>query len=97
METNKNSAVVCRGLKKIFGSGTAEVHALRGIELDVRQGEVMMLVGPSGCGKTTLISTIAGVLDPSEGECRVFGTNVNRLKDRERTHYRGQHIGFVFQ
>ncbi len=97
MEANNQNAVACRGLKKVFGSGAAEVQALRGIELDVKQGEVMMLVGPSGCGKTTLISTVAGVLDPSEGECRVFGTNLNRLSDRERTRYRGKHIGFVFQ
>ncbi|MGJ5816456.1 ABC transporter ATP-binding protein [Paludibaculum fermentans] len=97
MKTNGESAVVCRGLKKVFGTGAAEVHALRGIDLEVRQGEVMMLVGPSGCGKTTLISTVAGVLDPSEGECFVFGSNLNALSDRKRTRYRGEHIGFVFQ
>ena len=94
--TNHN-AVECRGLTKVFGAGATEVQALRGIELDVKQGEVMMLVGPSGCGKTTLISTVAGVLDPSAGECHVFGTNLKRLSDRERTRYRGAHIGFVFQ
>ncbi|WP_321477872.1 ABC transporter ATP-binding protein [uncultured Paludibaculum sp.] len=97
MKTNGESAVVCRGLKKVFGAGAAEVQALRGIDLEVRQGEVMMLVGPSGCGKTTLISTVAGVLDPSEGECLVFGKNLNSLSDRKRTRYRGEHIGFVFQ
>lgn len=97
MKANGESAVVCRGLKKVFGAGAAEVHALRGIDLEVRQGEVMMLVGPSGCGKTTLISTVAGVLDPSEGECLVFGRNLNTLGDRKRTRYRGEHIGFVFQ
>ncbi|QOY90535.1 ABC transporter ATP-binding protein [Paludibaculum fermentans] len=97
METNGENAVMCRGLKKVFGAGTAEVQALRGVDLDVRQGEVMMLVGPSGCGKTTLISTVAGVLDPSEGECLVFGRNLNALSDRKRTRYRGEHIGFVFQ
>jgi putative ABC transport system ATP-binding protein len=57
----------------------------------------MMLVGPSGCGKTTLISTIAGVLNPTGGECLVFGLNLNDMAEAERTRYRGQHIGFVFQ
>ncbi|BDC50492.1 ABC transporter ATP-binding protein [Bryobacterales bacterium F-183] len=97
MQVQQQSAVVCRGLTKVFGTGTSEVQALRGIDIEVRQGEVMMLVGPSGCGKTTLISTLAGVLNPSEGECLVFGTNLNRLSDRERTRYRGSNIGFVFQ
>src|SRR5262249_27060882 len=57
----------------------------------------MMLVGPSGCGKTTLISTMAGVLDPSSGECLVFGSNLHRMSKSQRTRYRGEHIGFVFQ
>jgi len=54
-------------------------------------------VGPSGCGKTTLISTMAGVLDPSEGECLVFSRNLHRMSKSERTRYRGETIGFVFQ
>jgi len=84
-------------VKKVFGHGASEVRALRGINLTIQQGEVMMLVGPSGCGKTTLISTIAGVLDPSEGECLVFGQNLHHMTEEDRTQYRGQHIGFVFQ
>lgn len=90
-------AVECHGMKKVFGRGSSEVRALRGIDLTIQQGEVMMLVGPSGCGKTTLISAIAGVLEPSEGDCLVFGRNLHRMTDRDRTQYRGQHIGFVFQ
>jgi putative ABC transport system ATP-binding protein len=97
MDSHNTSAVECRGVKKVFGRGASEVHALRGIDLSVRQGEVMMLVGPSGCGKTTLISTIAGVLEPSEGECRIFGQNLHKLAEKNRTRYRGQYIGFVFQ
>jgi putative ABC transport system ATP-binding protein len=97
MEYTNMSAVECRDVRKVFGKGASEVHALRGIDLSVKQGEVMMLVGPSGCGKTTLISTMAGVLDPSGGECLVFGHNLHRMSDRQRTEYRGRHIGFVFQ
>lgn len=95
--TTTTHAVECHAIKKVFGSGASEVRALRGIDLTIQQGEVMMLVGPSGCGKTTLISTIAGVLDPSEGECLVFGQNLHHMTEEDRTQYRGQHIGFVFQ
>jgi ABC-type Fe3+/spermidine/putrescine transport system ATPase subunit len=60
-------AVRCDGVTKTYGSGDAKVTALRGVDLDVRRGELLMLVGPSGCGKTTLISLIAGILDQDGG------------------------------
>src|SRR5438093_8412344 len=72
-------AVVCRGVTKDFGRGETKVQALRGVDVDVRPGEMTLLVGPSGCGKTTLISIIAGLLEPTAGEVEVFGTNLNRL------------------
>src|SRR5206468_10773632 len=58
---------------------------------------LMMLVGPSGCGKTTLISVIAGILDRDGGECRVFGNDFSAMRQSEKTRFRGQTIGFVFQ
>jgi putative ABC transport system ATP-binding protein len=94
---NTNVSVRCQGLRKAFGSHTAAVQALRGVDLEIRCGELLMLVGPSGCGKTTLISVIAGILDPTEGECVVFGQDFKRMKAGERTAYRGRNIGFVFQ
>jgi len=97
MNTAEELAVECRGVTKSFGSGNGEVHALRGIDLTVREGEVMMLVGPSGCGKTTLISIIAGVLNATAGECMVFGESMQQMTGAERTRYRGSNIGFVFQ
>ncbi|MCK6476679.1 MAG: ABC transporter ATP-binding protein [Phycisphaerales bacterium] len=90
-------AVSCRGVTKTYGTGGAAVRALRGVDLDVRQGELMMLVGPSGCGKTSLISVIAGVLDRDGGDCTVFGEDFARMSSRERTSFRGRNIGFVFQ
>src|SRR5688500_18391036 len=90
-------AVWCRGITKAYGQGESQVTALRGIDLEVRAGELMMLVGPSGCGKTTLISVVAGILDRDEGECRVVGREFQQLSAAEKTRYRGQTIGFVFQ
>ena len=90
-------AVRCDDVVKTYGSGSSQVVALRGVDLDVRCCELMMLVGPSGCGKTTLISVIAGILDPDSGECHVFGQDLPRMAASDKTRYRGRTIGFVFQ
>lgn len=90
-------AVRCRGVTKHYGEGTAKVVALRGIDLDIYAGELMMLVGPSGCGKTTLISVIAGILDRDEGECTVLGSDYATMRAPAKTRFRGHNIGFVFQ
>jgi putative ABC transport system ATP-binding protein len=95
--TATDIAVYCTGVTKTYGTGSAAVTALRGIDLDVRKGELMMLVGPSGCGKTTLISVIAGILDHDSGEVRVFEQDLKNMRQGEKTNYRGQNIGFVFQ
>ncbi|MGD0462618.1 MAG: ABC transporter ATP-binding protein [Tepidisphaeraceae bacterium] len=90
-------AVHCQGLTKSYGTGAGAVTALRGIDLDVKTGELLMLVGPSGCGKTTLISCIAGILDHDAGKCSVFGQDFKSMPGREKTRWRGQTVGFVFQ
>jgi len=90
-------AVHCRGVVKVYQTESTKVVALRGVNLDIRLGELMMLVGPSGCGKTTLISVIAGILNRDEGDCSVFGNDLDRLPTRERTKFRGRNVGFVFQ
>ena len=97
MPVATESAVVLQGVTKTYGSGDAKVTALRGVDLEVRAGELLMLVGPSGCGKTTLISVVAGILDQDDGECLVFGEDLNGMRDRDRVRYRGRNIGFVFQ
>ena len=96
-EPTTGLAVDCRGITKTYGSGPNAVAALRGVDLDVKTGELMMLVGPSGCGKTTLISVIAAVLDYDAGDCTVFGNNLKAMSSRERTEFRGKTVGFVFQ
>ena len=89
--------IEAHGVTKTFGSGANAVHALRGIDLTVPAGEMLMLVGPSGCGKTTLISVLAGILNQDAGEVRVLGQDLKALGNNRRTAFRGQHLGFVFQ
>ncbi len=97
MADSVNIAVQCKSVTKTYGSGDTRVYALRGVNLEVHMGELMMLVGPSGSGKTSLISIIAGVLDRDGGVCTVFGHDYQQMKHYEKTRYRGQNIGFVFQ
>jgi putative ABC transport system ATP-binding protein len=94
---NPGAAIRCRGLTKIFVSGETRVQALRAVDLEVLPGSMTLLVGPSGCGKTTLISIIAGLLDPSEGELHVLGNNLTALRPRELVDFRARNLGFVFQ
>ena len=73
------------------------MQALRGVDLEVMPGSITLLVGPSGCGKTTLISIIAGLLDPTEGSLDVLGTNLTALPPNELVDFRARNLGFVFQ
>jgi len=97
MSDQQDIAVYCRGVVKEFGSGGTRVRALRGIDLDVYMGQMTLLVGPSGCGKTTLLSVIAGILEPTEGDVHVLGTDLQKLTGRQTVRFRGQNIGFIFQ
>lgn len=90
-------AVSCQKITKVFGEGPSRVEALRGVDLEMEEGKLLMIVGPSGSGKTTLISILAGILDPTEGECSIFGNDLRTLKNADLTHFRGKNIGFVFQ
>lgn len=95
--TTLDHAVVCQGVIKEFGRGDAKVQALRGVDLEIPTGEMSLLVGPSGCGKTTLISIIAGLLEPTSGEVEVFGVPLHRISGGKLVSFRGENIGFVFQ
>lgn len=95
--TSVEAAVRCRGITKTYASAAARTMALRGVDLDVFPGELLMLVGPSGCGKTTLISILAGILDQDEGTATVFGRDFRAMAPRAKTAWRGRHVGFVFQ
>ncbi len=95
--SQNGTAVYLQGVTKVYGSGTSRVQALRGVDLDVRPGELLMLVGPSGCGKTTLISVVAAILDHDQGEIVVFDRDLRSMSAAEKTRFRGANIGFVFQ
>ena len=90
-------AVACHNIVKSFGGKDNPVMALRGVDLTVHQGEMLMLVGPSGCGKTTLISIIAGIMRPDSGSCSVLGQDVAQLRPAQAIAFRGRHVGFIFQ
>jgi putative ABC transport system ATP-binding protein len=95
--TENQIAVFCKEVTKSYVTGPTKVMALRGVDLDVQMGELLMLVGPSGCGKTTLISVVAGILDHDDGECLVFQQDLRAMGQTKKTRYRGQNVGFVFQ
>jgi putative ABC transport system ATP-binding protein len=95
--THDDVAVRLRGVIKDFGSGTALTRALRGVDLEVPYGELLMLIGPSGCGKTTLVSIVAGTLEPGAGEVRVLGQDLVRMSGSQKVAFRRDNVGFVFQ
>jgi putative ABC transport system ATP-binding protein len=91
------AAVSLRGIVKSFGTGDTKVTVLRGIDLDIYLGEMLLLVGESGGGKTTLLSAIAGILDVDEGDIDVLGVPLSDLPAGKRTTFRGQTMGFIYQ
>ena len=90
-------AVRVRGVTKEFGTGGSLTRALRGVDLDVAYGELMILAGPSGCGKTTLVSIVAGTLEPSDGEVHVLGRDLVAMSNGRKVRFRRENVGFVFQ
>ncbi|MDI9546572.1 MAG: ABC transporter ATP-binding protein [Chloroflexota bacterium] len=93
-----NDAIIsAREVHKRFRLGEVTVHALRGIDLDVRRGEMVAVMGPSGCGKTTMLNCLSGLDEFDSGEVMVEGVSLRSMTDRRRTAYRAQRMGFVFQ
>ncbi|WP_110240027.1 ABC transporter ATP-binding protein [Nocardioides gilvus] len=90
-------AARARGLSKTYGKGESAVHALRGIDLEVRAGRFTAIMGPSGSGKSTLMHCLAGLDGVTSGEVTVAGRDLSGLDDTELTLFRREHIGFVFQ
>src|SRR5215475_1905605 len=86
-----------QGLSKIYHEGTTELRALRGVDLEVRAGELTLLMGPSGSGKTTLLSILGCILRASDGKLEILGEDVGSLPESELPRIRREAIGFVFQ
>lgn len=85
------------GLEKTYGQGDAKVLALRGIDLTINRGEFLAIVGTSGSGKSTLLYILGGLDQPTKGEVKVHGKNIEKLNDEALTIFRRRNIGFVFQ
>ena len=90
-------AFTTRGLTKVYGEGQAAVHALRGVDLEIPHGEMVVLLGPSGSGKSTLLNIIGGLDRPSSGIARFRDLDLTTMNDSQLTRYRRDHVGFVFQ
>ncbi len=86
-----------RGVTKVYHMGEVDVHALRGIDLDLYAGEFMVLLGPSGSGKSTLLNILGGLDVPTSGSVRYFDHDLTEDDDRALTRFRREHVGFVFQ
>jgi putative ABC transport system ATP-binding protein len=86
-----------RGLTKTYRMGQAEVHALRGVDLDIGAGEFIVLLGPSGSGKSTLLNILGGLDTPSSGSITFKKQELSKADEAALTRYRREHVGFVFQ
>jgi putative ABC transport system ATP-binding protein len=91
------SIVTAEQIVKTYGSGEAEVRALKGVDFTIQEGEFVAFAGPSGSGKTTLLNLIGCLDRPTEGRLVVAGENVSGLSSKERARFRGDNLGFVFQ
>ena len=94
---SEDRLVSLRGLTKVFGDGDAATIVLRGIDMDLSCGELTALRGPSGSGKSTLLTILGTLLRPTHGQHTMLGEDLTTASDAERTRFRSEHIGFVFQ
>ena len=86
-----------KGVHKTYDTGKVKVHALRGVNLNIAEGEMVAVMGPSGCGKTTLLNCLSGIDSIDEGEIIVKGNRIPKMSDKQRTRFRSEEMGFVFQ
>ncbi len=94
---SSHSIIEARGVVKTYDIGALQVRALRGVDLAVARGEMVAVMGPSGCGKTTLLNTLSGLDDLTAGAVFIEDAPLQDMSDRERTRYRAERMGFVFQ
>lgn len=92
-----DAIVEAQGVTKVYKTGSTELHALKGIDLSVKRGEMVGVMGPSGCGKTTLLNCLSGLDDVTDGVVTIEGENIAKMGDKKRTRYRARRMGFIFQ
>jgi putative ABC transport system ATP-binding protein len=95
--SSNGTVVNARDLTRVYGEGETAVHALRGVTLEIPQGDLTAVMGPSGSGKSTLMHILAGLDKPTSGDVSIAGTAIAQLGDSDLTRLRRRHIGFVFQ
>ena len=95
--TDSEPIIRVRGLQKTYQTGEVPVHALRGVNLDVKRGEFLAVIGPSGSGKTTLFHILGGLAPPTAGEVWIDGHELRQMSESARTEMRQRRVGFVFQ
>ena len=96
MQPAPPAVFVAHGLTKTYSMGEVEIPALRGVDLEIYEGEFVVLLGPSGSGKSTLLNILGGLDTPTAGEARWRDHNLATANERELTSYRREHVGFVF-
>ncbi|MCK9519591.1 MAG: ABC transporter ATP-binding protein [Dehalococcoidia bacterium] len=89
--------IEARDVEKTYDTGSIQVHALRGVSLQVQRGEMVAIMGPSGCGKTTLLNSLSGLDEFDSGLVLIEGQDINRMADDKKTEFRARDMGFVFQ
>ncbi len=98
MSTEERKKVFeARGVTKVYDMGEVQVHALRGVDIDLYEGELVVLLGPSGSGKSTLLNILGGLDTATSGSVSYLGRDITEAGDKELTEYRRTHVGFVFQ
>jgi putative ABC transport system ATP-binding protein len=96
-EPPREAVFQARGITKVYHMGEVDVHALRGVDLDLYRGEFVVLLGPSGSGKSTLLNILGGLDVPTSGTVRYLDDDLTAFDDAALTRYRREHVGFVFQ
>lgn len=91
------SVLSTHGISKVYSMGEVEVHALRGVDFELKKGELLVLLGASGSGKSTLLNIVGGLDVPTSGRVFYLDTELSGASDNELTRYRREHVGFVFQ
>lgn len=89
--------IQCKGIKKVYGEAENRTEALKGIDLEVFEGHLTLLVGPSGSGKTTLLSILNTTLTSDAGDLFILGTHINTMNEQEKANFRSENMGMIFQ